>query len=237
MKQQLKALFELQKLDLEITRINSAIASLDGALALRKQHAAAKKRSDATHQSFIDTEIQLKDRELELKTIDAKRADSEKKLYSGAIMSAKEVSGLEHQISHLKNQQNELDELVLGLYESVESLREQSKSEQIRVEELEQQVREAIAKEAIEKTRLQRELQQLAPQRESAAAEIRDKHLLTRYESIRKKTGGAAVARIMEHKCEGCHVAVTAFTIRNVFEGSGIEYCENCGRILVLETE
>ena len=237
MRQQLEALFKLQKLDLEITRINSSIEALDGALTLRKKHAATKKRADATHKNLIDTGILLKDRELELKTIDAKRAASEKKLYSGAIMSAKEVTSLENEISHLKNQQNELDELVLGLYDTVEALREQSKSEQAQVNELEQQVKEAIAKEAVEKKQLQAELYQLTPQREAAADQVEDRHMLSRYESIRKRTGGTGVVRIIENKCEGCRVAVTAFTIRNVFEGSGIEYCENCGRILVLEIE
>jgi predicted nucleic acid-binding Zn-ribbon protein len=237
MKQQLRALYELQKLDVEIVGANARLAALDGALALRKKHAAARKQSEAAHKALIDTEMELKDSELNLRTIDAKRAATEKKLYSGAIMSAREVTSLEHEIAHLKTQQGQLDGRVLELYESVESLRGEDVAAKAHMEGLEQQARTAIAKEAVERKRLEAELARLLPEREAAAAKIADKHLLSRYESIRSKSGKTGIAMILEHKCEGCHVAVTNFTIRNIFEDKGTEYCENCGRILMLDLE
>lgn len=237
MRQQLKSLFDLQKIDLEITRINNALAALNDALDLRKKLAAAKKRAETTHQNLIDTEMQLKNNELELKTIDTKRAAAEKKLYSGGIMSTKEVDSLEKEIDHLKNQQNELDGLVLGLFDTVEKLRDQSKSTTEVVEQVEQQVKDGQAKEAVERKRLETELAEMTPVRESMMAEVSDRQALARYEAIRKKTRNTAVARIIDHRCEGCKVAVTSFTLHNVYNDKNIEYCENCGRILVLETE
>lgn len=235
MKDQLNALYELQKLDVEITRANAGLAALNGALALRQQHAAAKKQSDVAEQALTDTEIELKSSELELKSIDAKRAATEKKLYSGAIMSAKEVTSLEHEIAHLKNQQNTLDGRVLELYDTVEALRVKSASSKTHVDDLERQVREAITKEAVDRKRLEAELREIELQREDAAVKITDKHMLSRYEAIRKKSGSTGIAKIIDHQCEGCHVAVTNFTIRNIFEDKGIEYCENCGRILTMD--
>ncbi len=237
MKQQLMALFELQKLDLEITRLNAALTALDGALELRKKHAAAKKHSDKTHQTLTDTELQLKNYELELKTIDAKRASSEKKLYSGAIMSAKEVSSLEHEIDHLKNQQDELDGKTLELYDTVETLREQSKAAAAGVQELEQQVKDGIAKEAVERKRLEAEIEAMTPKREELASKVTDRQLLSRYESIRKRTSNTGMARIIDHKCNGCKIGVSSFIVRNAYDGKTIDYCENCGRILIMVDE
>lgn len=237
MKEQLKALYEVQRLDVAISQASAQLEALDGALTMRQKHAATKKQSDATHQTLIDTEMQLKDKELTLKSIDAKRAATEKKLYSGGIMSAKEVSSLEKEMEHFKGQQNELDEQVLELYDTVESLRVKSKSAESLVADLEQKVREAIAKEAVERKRLEAELVRLEPEREAAVAKVTNRQLLSRYEAIRKKSGSTAIAMILEHKCAGCHVAVTSFTIRNIFEEKGIEYCENCGRILMLDME
>lgn len=237
MKEQLIALYGLQKLDVEITRVNAGLAALDGALAMRQKHAAAKKQFDTTHQTLLDTELQLKDKELTLKTIDGKRAATEKKLYSGSIMSAKEVESLEKEMEHFKGQQNELDEQVLELYDSVETLRAKSKAAESLVGELEQKVREAIAKEAVERKRLEAEIARLEPERAEAVTKVDDRQLLSRYEAIRKKNASTGIAQILEHKCGGCHVAVTTFTIRNLFEDKGIEYCENCGRILMLDPD
>lgn len=237
MKQQLKALYEMQKLDVEIARANAGLAALDGALALRRKHAAAKKEFDVADKAWKDGEVELKDSELKLKSIDDKRTATEKKLYGGSVSSPKELSSLEKEIEHLKTQQGQLDERVLKLYESVEALRETEKAAKTVMDGLEAQARTVIGKEAKERKRLEAELARLLPEREAAADKITDKHLLSRYESIRKKSGKTGIGMILEHKCEGCHVAVTNFTIRNIFEDKGIEYCENCGRILMLDLE
>lgn len=235
MKDQLNALYDLQKLDVEIGRANAGLAALDGALAVRQQHAQAKKQSDAAQQALTDTELELKNCELELKTIETKRAATEKKLYSGDIMSTKEVTSLEHEIAHLKGQQNELDGRVLGLYDTVEEMKTKAAAWKTKVEDLERQAKEGIAKEAVERKRLEAELKELESQREEAAVNVTDKHMLSRYEAIRKKSGGTGIAKIVDHRCEGCRVAVTNFTIRNIFEDKQIEYCENCGRILTMD--
>lgn len=237
MKEQLKALFELQKLDVEISQANAGLAALNGALALRQQYAAAKKRFETAHKALTDAEIELKDSELKLKSIDEKRTSTEKKVYGGSISSVKEIASLEKEIEHLKTQQGILDERVLELYELVEVVRAKSDDAKTIMDGLEAQARAAIGKEATERKRLESELARLEPAREEAVAKVTDKHLLSRYEAIRKKSGSTAVAKILEHKCDGCHVAVTTYTIRSIFEEKDIMYCENCGRILMLDLE
>lgn len=237
MKEQLKALFELQKLDVEISQANAGLAALNGALALRQKHAAAKKQFETAHKALVESEIELKDNELKLQSVDNKRSATEKKVYGGTVSSLKEIASLEKEIEHLKTQQGQLDERVLALYEVVEALREKSNAAKVVVDELEAKARAAINKEGIERKRLEAELARLEPEREKAVEKVTDKHLLSRYEAIRKKSGSTAVAKISEHKCDGCHVAVTTFTIRNIFEEKDIEYCENCGRILMLDLE
>jgi len=237
MKEQLNALYALQSFDVQIARANAGLAAMDGAIAQRKKYAAGKKQSEAAAATLLEEEVELKDSELKLKSIDAKRTATEKKLYGGMVSSPKELSSLEKEIEHLKGQQSQLDGRVLELYDSVEALREKAKAAKALKDSLEQQARAAMAKEAVERKRLEAEVAELEPLRELMAGKVTDKQLMSRYEAIRKKTGGTAVAKIIEHKCGGCHVAVTTFTIRNIFEEKGIEYCENCGQILMLDTE
>lgn len=235
MKEQLNALYELQELDVRIDTARAGLAALDGALTLRKQYAAAKKAFEAADTALTNAEIELKDSELKLKSIEEKRASTEKKLYGGSVTNPKELSSLEKEIEHLKNQQGQLDVRVLELLEGVESLRGKAKSAKELKDKLEQQARAALAKEAADRKRFEAEVAELEPERAQAATLVTDKQLLSRYDAIRKKTGNTGVAKIIEHKCDGCHVAVTSYTIRSIFEDKGIEYCENCGRILMLD--
>lgn len=237
MKEQLNALYDLQRLDVQIAKANAGLEALNGALALRKQYSTAKKQSEAASKAHLDAEIELKDNELQLKSIDDKRAAVEKKLYGGMVSNPKELSSLEREIEHLKGQQGELDVRVLELYESVEVLREKAKTAKTLMEGLEQQARAAIGKETVERKRLEAELAELEPLRDFAVTKITNRQLLSRYEAIRKKNGNTGMAKIHDHQCEGCHVAVTNFAIRNIFEEKGIEYCENCGRILTMDFE
>lgn len=237
MKEQLDALYELQELDVRIAEASAGLAALDGALAPRRKYAQAKKQFEAADKARADTETELKDSELKLKAIDEKRTATEKKLYGGAVTNPKELSSLEKEIDHLKNQQGQLDGRVLELYESVESLREKAKAAKDLKDKLEHQARAALAKEAVDRKQFEADIADLEPKRAEAVTKVTDNQLLSRYDAIRKKTGNTGVARILEHKCGGCHVAVTQYTIRNIFDEKGIEYCENCGRILMLDSQ
>lgn len=237
MKDQLNALYELQKIDVKIARAAAGLEALDGALALRRQYSAAKKAFQAAEQAVTSAEIELKDNELKLKSIDEKRTATEKKLYGGTVSNPKELSSLEKEIDHLKNQQSQLDGRVLELYEQVESVREKAKLLKAKLEDSEKQARAALAKEAADKKKYDAEIAELEPERAELAEKVTDKHMLSRYDAIRGKTGSTGVAKIVDHQCEGCHVHVTNFTIRNIFVDKGIEYCENCGRILTMDFE
>jgi len=64
---------------------------------------------------------------------------------------------------------------------------------------------------------------------------VTDPSLLSRYETIAKKTKSGGVARVRDGKCEGCNISVTIFVMRKLLEGKESQYCENCGRILFLD--
>lgn len=237
MKEQLLALYELQTLDVQITQINTQLAAMDGARALRVKYSAAKSALQTTEKELAELEIELKDSELKLKSIDEKRASFEKRLYGGAITNPKELSAVEKEIAMLKSQQGNLDGRTLELYDLVEAARNKTKSAGDLTSEVEKQAREAIAKETREKKRLEAELADLTSKRADLASQITDKLLMSRYEAVRKKSGNTGIAKIVEGKCEGCHVTVTIFTIRELMKDKEYEMCESCGRILLLDMQ
>lgn len=236
MKEQVLALYELQGLDVRIAGINEALGRLDGARALRTRLASAKKTLQDAEAALHEVETELKDNELKLKSIDEKRGSYEKRLYGGGSRSSRELSAMEKEVELLKGQQGQLDGRVLELYDRVEAAKARFVDARKAVEHLESEVTRALSQEAAERQRLEAELAEVRSEREEAASKITDRALMSRYESLVARTGGTGVARVVNGKCEGCRVSVTSFTIRNLLEDKDVERCENCGRILLMDT-
>ncbi|MGC8862702.1 MAG: zinc ribbon domain-containing protein [Armatimonadota bacterium] len=236
MNEQLSALYELQGLDVTITRINKALASLNGAQGLKKKLAEARARLEAAQKALVSVETDLTDSELRLKSIDEKRTSFEKRLYSGAVSNPKELAAIEKEIEMLKSQQGVLDGRTLELYDQVEKARTEAAAARDAVADLERQLADALERESSDRSTLERELHDAVDKREKLAPRITDKALLSRYEVVRKKTGDTGIARVVNGKCEACRISVTPFTARNLHQDKGYVSCESCGRILFLDT-
>ena len=237
MKEQLTALYELQSLDTKIVHIRTALAGFDGAKVLKQQLAAAKSTAEGAHAKLTEYETELKDSELRLKSIDDKRGSVEKRLYGGTVSNTRELQALEKEVKLLKEQQGELDGRTLELYDLVESAREEARLGRKAADQLEQKLGEALTQESAERARLEGELAELASQRDSAASALTDKSLISRYDAVRGRTRGTGIAKVVHGKCEACRVAITEFMRRKLEEAEGFESCENCGRILMLDTQ
>ena len=237
MTQQLAALYELQSLDVKISQINAGLAALGGAQALKRQLAAAQSIAREAAGKLTEHEAELRDSELKLKSIDEKRGSVEKRLYGGTVSNARELQALEKEVGILKRQQGDLDGRTLELYDLVEAAREQSRSAENAVAQIEKKVADTLAAESSRRAQLEAELAECTSRREAAAAEVTDRPLMSRYDTLRKKSAGTGIAKIVDGKCEGCHVAVTSFVVRKVYEADEFQSCENCGRILMLDNQ
>lgn len=236
MKEQVMALYDLQALDIQIDKINTQLAALNSGAELKRKLDAAKAAAASSEKKLFSLETDLKDKELNLKSVDEKRAKYENRLYKGGITNPKELQSIEKEIANLKEQQARLDQQVLELYAAVEEAREKKRYAEEIAGKVEKKIAVISGRESAEKTRLEAELVDTNAKRDSAASAITDKSLLSKYEFVRKRTRNTAVAKIVDGKCEGCHIAILGFTIRNLVVNKELQQCESCGRILFLET-
>ncbi|MCE5322270.1 C4-type zinc ribbon domain-containing protein [bacterium] len=237
MREQLHALYDLQAIDVKIANANAQIAALTGSKELRAKYAAAKSALEKAEKALAAHELEVRDCELQLKSIDEKRGSLEKRLYSGSITNPKELSATESEIESLKGKQGELDVRTLELYDLVEAAKAKVESLREIKQTIETRARKVIKQETDAKTRLESEIAELTALRESASSGYTEKPLLSKYESIRKHTCGTGIAKVMDGKCEGCHVAITSYTIGQLVKDEAVETCENCGRILLMDIE
>lgn len=235
MREQLHLLYALQKIDARIAAINSRLAVMDGARELKKAYAAAKGSLAQSEAVLEKQESEVMDMELKLKTIDEKRVKFEQKLYSGAITNPKELSAVEKEVAILKEQQGKLDTQVLALYDAVEAARNAAGEAREALKNAEAEARAALAREAAERKQLESELADLNAKRAQAASKVTDPALLSRYDMVRRKTGCTGAARVVDNRCEACHVAVTPFVTRKLSQDNELVTCESCGRILMAD--
>ncbi len=153
-------------------------------------------------------------------------------------MSAKEITGLQHELESLKRRQADLEDQVLELMErretadaalaSAQEGREQAAADLERATQLRD---DALADIADSTARHE-------ATRASLAAEV-PAPLLALYDRIRTQTGTTGAALLQARQCQGCRIELNGrevAVVRNA-DSSEVVRCENCGRILVRTAE
>lgn len=156
------------------------------------------------------------------------------------VIAPREAEALMHEISGLDEQTDALDTREL------EALEEQSDLDDRLTEHLrsESALREAVtaADQALQRatSEIDVELEGLVHQRDGRRAEL-DQATIARYDRIRSSSG-VAVAQLVGHRCDGCHLDLSAAEVDDVKDEAkdeaagpvGVAECPNCGRILVV---
>jgi hypothetical protein len=235
MNAQLKALYELQQVDLQIAAAQKALGALDKGDALRRQLSEAEKRLGALSEELRRSEADLRDNDLKLKTVEMKKKSFEDKLYAGQVTNPKELSSMEKEIEMLGRTRSKLDERILELYDVVERQQGEANKSERAAAELKQRLEQQTAQHETRSRELNSELEQLARERQKALGGVTDRALLQRYETVRARYKDAGLAKVEDGKCGGCHISVTPYTVRMLKEDGQYQACESCGRILFLE--
>lgn len=234
MNAQLKALYELQKVDLRLAAARTALAALDAGAALRQQLTDYEKRLAALTDVLKKSETELKDSELNLKSVETKKQSFEQKLYTGQVMNPKELASMEKEIEILGKSRGKLDDRILELYEIVETQQADVKKAETIVAQLKERLSQQTAQYEAKSRELNSQIEQLTAERQKSLGAVTDRQILQRYEAVRARYKDSGLAEVQDGKCGGCHVGLTSFSIRKLREDAEYQTCESCGRILVM---
>jgi predicted nucleic acid-binding Zn-ribbon protein len=188
-----------------------------------------------------ETEVRDLDREqkrleADVETVRAREARDQARIDAGAT--AKEITGLQHELESLKRRQSDLEDQVLELMERREAadaalVTAQSglagaQSDQERAEELRDAALSDIADATKEHEAKRQEIVGTIPA-----------DLLKLYDRIAAQTGSTGAAHLHARRCEGCRIELYGnelASFRNA-DPHTVLRCENCGRILVRTAE
>jgi hypothetical protein len=171
--------------------------------------------------------------ELEIKGIVDKSATAEKRLYSGVVTNTKEMADLQREIDSHNRHRVKLDDELAEAQLEAEQAEQIQKSARDSLRKIEAAFAESQTGLIAEKNTLEVEQATYTRRRKEAAAEV-PPVALARYEDLRAKKRGIAVALLQNGSCAVCGVEQTSTIAQQVRSGQALVPCASCGRILAV---
>jgi predicted nucleic acid-binding Zn-ribbon protein len=185
-------------------------------------------------QQVHELEVTQRRLEDEVATVETKAAAESKKLNSGTITAPRELQALSEEVDSLGRRKRSLEDELLEVMEKAEPL--VADVDRLTGERtgLAAEVERLQAVIGDREREIDAEIAEVIAARANAASSIPD-DLLARYEKLRAKLGGVAVARLDGDRCTGCHVSLPAMEVDAARHAptDAVIIHEDCGRILV----
>lgn len=169
----------------------------------------------------------------QVKLLASKIQQEEKRLYSGAVTSPKELRNIQHEVDSLKEQRSRLEDQLIELELRLEDLNRNREAASREVAALEGNRSASLAGWKAEAAELDQSITRLDARREAQRARILPRWLAI-YERVRQRRGGMAVARIQGTMCSACRVSMPDSVRKQAFSQDSLLQCPNCERILYL---
>lgn len=233
----LHRLLDVQDHDLALDQLRHRRESLPDRVALAEQEAAVARLATELGELEVRLrELQLAQKRLEdeIETIETKAASESTKLNSGTITAPRELQSLNEEVEALGRRQRHLEDELLDVLEPAEELAVEIDRLVQQRDLLAAQAEEIRGRIAVQEAEIDAASETARRERDEAAAGL-EAALLDRYEKLRARLGGVAVARLEGAQCTGCHVALPAVELDQIRHTAldAIVVHDDCGRILV----
>ncbi|MEI6432735.1 MAG: C4-type zinc ribbon domain-containing protein [bacterium] len=228
----LHALLSVQAIDTRIERAKSALNTLDSGADIAAVYNAGKAEFDALRAAMVKAQSEQKDAELKLQSLEEKRTEVEKTLYSGGITASRELDSLNMQLDMLERQRGDFEETVLKAMDfSNVSLKNAQKAEArlLALAEKYKKVRAAYKQQAV---KVAADVSEIEKERVGLITGITPT-VLGRYDTIRMKRKGIGIALMgTDGACGACHTKLSSNLRDDVLVMKQPMTCEHCGRLL-----
>lgn len=227
----LYTLFKLHKVDSALYSLKQEAAGLD----LGQEEQAEIKRLTGESAGVLghakEVSQEIRDLELRQKGHAEKIKGFEKKLYDGSVASPREIENIEKEIAMLKELSDKGDERLLELYEESPTATGEAQSAQKQIDNLNAAIARKREAAVARHAEIKVEFDKLRASRPALAREV-EADLLTRYEDVRKRTGGTGMAEVTEDmRCSMCGMTVPERQSK-MLNQDRLVFCEGCQRIL-----
>jgi uncharacterized protein len=226
----IEQLIILQNIDLEIDAIDGNIKAEQNGLDARITALAEREQNIAKLVEKISG-LDKQKREFEADAADRLSHVKDRQSKMMQVQTGREQTALLKEIEDGKKSVKENEEKIVALMEESEGLiakveeeKNLLKGEKELVEEEKEKVRTAI--EVINQTKKAKDAER------QNQAQIVDQRLLKKYETLRARRNGLAMANVIQGVCQGCFMAIPPQKYNTLLKGDKMLDCPSCQRIV-----
>jgi hypothetical protein len=233
-----KSLIDLQTRDLYIDELAAKIGAVpDEINALNRAFEEKKSSMTAARDALMRLQVEKKSRELAIAEKEEEIRKHQRDL--NMVKNNDAFKALLAEIESAKKEQGDIETEILGLMEEIDRAVLEDKKLQQEVARLEAEKNLRIKDLEAEKAKCEAELETAKAGRVDFSAKISGE-VLEKYEFIRGKRKGLAIARVNEDKtgklsCCGCNLGLTVQKIVDIKTPDALVFCDNCLRMIYLE--
>jgi uncharacterized protein len=206
--------------------------------------AACDQRAAGVRARLVDAETSLADLASEQRRLEADvdtvrlRAEKDQRRMAAAGVPAKEIAGLQHEVTSLARRQGVLEDELLELMETRETAEAQVAGLQSELQAiLAERAAAAAARDEVF-AEIDDALGKRRAERDRLAGTLPG-DLLALYDKVREASGGVGAAMLRQRRCEGCRLELSGSELAEVraAKPENVVRCDNCRRILVRTSE
>jgi predicted nucleic acid-binding Zn-ribbon protein len=213
----------------ERTELQAVEAGLAENRAAHAAIAASRAEIDANERRLAD----------EVATVAGKATEVEKSMYSGEISSPRELQAMQADVEQLRKHQGQLEDREIELMESREQLDTEMSALDATATAANSEIDRLRQQIAHHEAEIDGELATELEARTAAAGAL-PPEVVTTYEKIRAANGTGA-ARLVGMSCQACHLTIPSTEVDHMRRAAhagdvtgAMNFCDNCGAILVL---
>jgi len=230
--EELDRLYQLQRLDLTLREKEEELRRLRIPPASIRKADEARDLLVQIEQERQHLKSEMKDRELQVDTIQTKIQRLERELFSGKG-GAKELLDKQTDQQHQRSRKSILEDQILETMERLEELDGQLAEARRELKDREEEREKDLQAKAVASAVLEAETGQIRQQRQEAVPGI-PSELLLRYENQRKHLQGQFLSTVSNGSCQGCGVHLASAELIRLRKEGHLP-CGNCGRILLAQ--
>ena len=230
MREKLKALAELQNVDLEVAKLRKAADVHPKQLAeLERELGAARSAIEAERTRLADVERQKT--ALEQNIADEKDKVKKWEQRLAEQRSTREYSALAREIDIAKKANQTMADELVELAKTLGAQREAVKAKEAEFTTRQQSLSGKMTELRGKLAEAEAQVKELEGKRAGVSAAV-DANLLRRYETVRKKKLPALVGVVFGGTCQGCNMNVPPQMYNNLRVSLGTDVCPSCHRII-----
>lgn len=227
-------LYELQKIDVMSLKVRRRLVELKDLLTENGELKVAQETVNQLKAEHERWQFEQKRNETELESLATRISESNEMLMGGTIHNPKELESLQASIEALQRQRGATETNSVEALYKAEELAGQLTAAKSKLASLQEHWNSNQTGLTEEETKLKRAYLVLKKQREQVAERI-SAPLLQRYEQMRQRKGGVAVATVENDTCSACHVQLPTGVLSTVIDQGKTDkqiLCPTCGRLL-----